>query len=93
MEYRILDVAVHPLNGGLVISAQALDANGTFFTAFVEKALVKTSASANEAAIVAALNKRYAEITAPTARPKTRAEFKPLINAVVGGTGKKGKGK
>lgn len=92
MEYRILDVAVHPLTGGLVISAQALDANNTFFTAFVGR--LKPSASANQAAIVAALNKRYAEITAPAPRPRTRAEFKPLINAVVSSEeSKKGKGK
>lgn len=93
MEYRILDVAVHPLTGGLVISAQALDANNTFFTAFVERKLIKSSASANQNTIVAALNERYVEITVPAPRPRTRAEFKPLINAVVGESEKKGKGK
>jgi hypothetical protein len=89
MEYKILDVSANPITGNYTISAQALDAKGTNFTAFVSKKAMTTypSAGANKA-ILDALNERYVEVTGvPVSKPMPN--LRPLINSVVGGDGKK----
>jgi hypothetical protein len=90
MQYRILDVVAQPVSGDYTVTAQAQDITNTLFTAVVKKDLMAGYPNAKaQKAIIAALDKRYAELTASNKKTDEERKgkgpnFEPLINTIVG---------